>query len=193
MTSVTDRDGHCLLIYIVSKQCDRVSHFNPAGITLIAFFIDFVFLLIFYICLDEILSSGIFKNQITTLVITIDNNNKFPDEITWSLASIGNYILTVFTNLAYLIFYESSYKNRVPLRFDDDAFLPTFRSSTLSRLYIRVRCFDDCLYLLDGRFNQLHTLSVDFVNIRRPQENINQVSFIRKTFMLSNNKRNIIF
>ncbi|CAF3412615.1 unnamed protein product [Rotaria sp. Silwood1] len=69
--------------------------------------------------------------------------------------------------------YESSYKNRVRLLLDDE-FLPTFRSSTLLKLNIRVQCFDDCLHLLDGRFNQLHTLCVDLVHIHHPQEIINQ-------------------
>ncbi|CAF3395200.1 unnamed protein product [Rotaria sp. Silwood1] len=39
---------------------------------------------------------------------------------------------------------------------------------------IVVQCFDDCLHLLDGRFNQLHTLCVDLVHIHHPQEIINQ-------------------
>ncbi len=145
-----------------------------------------------YICLDETLSSGIFKNQITTLYITIDENNEIHEEMVLSAASIVNYILTIFTSLIYLTLYESSYKNRVPIMLDDE-FLPTFRSSILLKLNIKVQCFDDCLHLLDGRFNQLHMLCVDLVHIHHPHEIKNQVSFTRKTFILSNNKRNVIF
>ncbi|CAF1157316.1 unnamed protein product [Adineta steineri] len=119
---------------------------------------------------DETLTSATFKNQITTLAITIDNNNhECYEDMLLSAANIVNYILTVFTNLIYLTLYESSYKNRVPL-ISNNGFPLTFRSSTLLKLNIRVQCFDDCLYLLDGRFNQLHTFCVDLVNLRHPQE-----------------------
>ncbi|CAF2739142.1 unnamed protein product [Rotaria sp. Silwood2] len=136
---------------------------------------------------DEILSSGIFKNQITTLFITIDKNNEFYEEMILSATNICNHILTVFTSLIYLTLYESSYKKRVPLLFDD-AFLPTFRSSTLLKLKIRVQCFDDCLYLLDGRFNQLHTLCIDLVHIHQPDQIKNQGNLPNlKCFSLSCN------
>ncbi|CAF1468157.1 unnamed protein product [Rotaria sordida] len=108
------------------------------------------------LCTDKKLSSDIFEDQIRRLFITIDNNN-----ITkLTIINILNYMLTVFTNLICLTLYESSYRNRVLLCFDD---LPptTFRSSTLLKLNIRVQWFKDCLYILDGRFSQLHTLNVD--------------------------------
>ncbi|CAF3372367.1 unnamed protein product [Rotaria socialis] len=123
---------------------------------------------------DETLSSGIFKNQIRTLFITIDNDDDDSyEDMVLSATSIVNYILNVFTGLIYLKFNESLYKNCARLLLDDE-FLPTFRSSTLLKLNIRVQCFDDCLYLLDGRFNQLHTLCVDLVHINRPHEIKNQ-------------------
>ncbi|CAF2819760.1 unnamed protein product [Rotaria sp. Silwood2] len=104
-----------------------------------------------------------------------------------SATNICNHILTVFTSLIYLTLYESSYKKRVPLLFDD-AFLPTFRSSTLLKLKIRVQCFDDCLYLLDGRFNQLHTLCIDLVHIHQPDQIKNQGNLPNlKCFSLSCN------
>ncbi|CAF3169754.1 unnamed protein product [Rotaria sp. Silwood2] len=113
---------------------------------------------------DETLSCGVFKNQITTLLLTIGNNMEAVDTV----VNICDYILNVFTNLIYLILYESSYKNRVPLFFDDPP-PPTFRSSTLLKLSVRLKCFGDCLYLLDGRFNQLHTLYVVLVNLHRTE------------------------
>ncbi|CAF4618030.1 unnamed protein product [Rotaria sp. Silwood2] len=81
--------------------------------------------------------------------------------------------LDCLTNLISLTLYESSYKNRVLLCFDDPL-PPTFRSSTLLKLNIRVQCFEDCLYLLDGRFNQLHTLYVDIVDIYHQDQIENQ-------------------
>jgi hypothetical protein len=68
---------------------------------------------------------------------------------------------------------------RSTLYFD---FLPsTFSSSTLLELNIKVKTFTDCLYLLDGRFNRLHTFYVDVVNIYPQDEEVEkQVSFTRK-------------
>ncbi|CAF4928974.1 unnamed protein product [Rotaria socialis] len=122
---------------------------------------------------NETLLFGIFKNQIRTLFITIDNNHDSYEEMELSATRIINYILNVFTGLIYLKLHESLYKNCARLLFDDE-FLPTFRSSTLLKLNIRIQCFDDCLYLLDGRFSQLHTLCVDLVHINRPHEIKNQ-------------------
>jgi hypothetical protein len=100
-----------------------------------------------------------------------------------SVVNICNDIFTVFTNLITLIIRESSYKNCVRLFFDVPP-LPSFRSSTLRILNIRLECFDDCLYLLDGRFNQLHTFIVDLTKVRLPKLIPNQVSFTRKIFVV---------
>lgn len=135
-----------------------------------------------YISSDETLSCGIFKNQITTLLITIDKNDSC-DETPSSVLDICDHIFTIFTRLNALIVYESSYKNRVRLCFDDPP-VSKFRSETLLKLKIRLQCFDDCLCLLDGRFNQLEMLHVDLTHIRPPHEIRNQVCFIRKSSML---------
>ena len=45
-------------------------------------------------------------------------------------------------------------------------------SSTLVKLTIQVRTFDDCLYLLDGRLNNLRTLTIDIDYIDIPLSNI---------------------
>ncbi len=95
-----------------------------------------------------------------------------------SVANICDYIFTVFACLITFVLYESSNKNRVRLNFDD-SFLPNFRSSTLLKLTINLQYFDDCLYLLDGRFNQLHTLDVDLFDIHHPDEIENKVSFTK--------------
>ncbi|CAF2703492.1 unnamed protein product [Rotaria sp. Silwood2] len=123
---------------------------------------------------DKTLSS-IFKNQITTLFITIYNNNDDDNHkrMTRSVANVCDKIFTVFTCLTTFVLYESSYKNLVRLNFDNP-FFPNIRSSTLLKLIINVHSFDDCLYLLDGRFDQLHTLRVDLANSWCPDEIINQ-------------------
>ncbi|CAF2987020.1 unnamed protein product [Rotaria sp. Silwood2] len=118
---------------------------------------------------DEMISSNILKNQITTLFVTIDDNK----ETVFSMIKVCNYIVNAFTNLMDLTLYESSFINRIPLYFND-GFFSTFRSSTLLKLNIRICTIDDCLYLLDGRFNQLHTLYVDIVDVNPSEEIKNQ-------------------
>ncbi|CAF5133013.1 unnamed protein product, partial [Rotaria sp. Silwood1] len=68
------------------------------------------------------------------------------------------HIFTMFINLQYLnfgissTFYETLSFGMSP---------PSFTSSNLLQLHVRVDYFTDCLYLLDGRFNQLHTFNVN--------------------------------
>ncbi|CAF3422344.1 unnamed protein product [Rotaria sp. Silwood1] len=77
-------------------------------------------------------------------------------------AIIFNHILTMFTNLQYLNFDRSSI-------YDDRLFFcmrrPTVVSTNLLELHVSLHTFDDCLYLLDGHFNQLHSLYVDVSGI----------------------------
>jgi hypothetical protein len=42
-----------------------------------------------------------------------------------------------------------------------DQSIRTCASSILTKLTIKVSTFDDCLYLVDGRFNHLSTLIID--------------------------------
>jgi hypothetical protein len=54
-----------------------------------------------------------------------------------------------------------------------------FESSTLTELKINVKTFDDCLYLLDGRFNCLSTLIINVEIISYTSRPIdNKVSMI---------------
>ncbi len=50
---------------------------------------------------------------------------------------------------------------------------PTVISSTLLELYVGLNKFSDCLYLLDGRFNQLHTFHVNIEFITSSRSIIN--------------------
>ncbi|CAF3283269.1 unnamed protein product [Rotaria socialis] len=110
---------------------------------------------------DISLSSDLFKNQITKLLITIaiDRNLKHFSTMEY----ISSHVFTVFKKLTHLTFAESSYQSIVELSF----FYPpiNFCSSTLLVLNIKINCFYTCLYLLDGRFNQLHTLIMEVANM----------------------------
>ncbi|CAF4566190.1 unnamed protein product [Rotaria socialis] len=77
--------------------------------------------------IDERLSSGIFKNPITTLIITAGPNQ---NDLT-IMKSICHHIFIVFIKLTHFIFYESSYQNIVRLLFDFPS--PSFYSSTLEQ------------------------------------------------------------
>ena len=66
----------------------------------------------------------------------------------------------MFTNLQSLSLGPSSNWYQ---RFSFDMTFPTVTSSNLLELHILVDDFKDLLYLLDGRFNQLHTLNVNIL------------------------------
>jgi hypothetical protein len=61
----------------------------------------------------------------------------------------------------------------------------TFSSLSLNKLCIRVRSFEDCLALLDGRLKNLTTLIIDIIHMEYDSSNVyNTVSlyFIRLIF-----------
>ena len=116
----------------------------------------------FFLCLEESHLNRIFKSQITRLNITLAE-----EKIIVSTSNIMNivctHILTVFNNLICLKFHpysnfhvaseeQLSFSLREP---------PKLFSPSLMELRINVKNFTDCLYLLDGRFKQLHTFYVD--------------------------------
>ncbi|CAF1286725.1 unnamed protein product [Rotaria sordida] len=64
-------------------------------------------------------------------------------------------------------------------------------SSTLVELYIDVYLFDDCLYLLDGRFDQLRTLFVNVCHILPLRSTINtknELANLKCFSLISNNE-----
>ncbi|CAF3716482.1 unnamed protein product [Rotaria socialis] len=109
-----------------------------------------------------------FKNQISSLIIDIAESDEANSlEI---IRFIFTHLCAMFTNLRYLNFGPSLSKcQQLSLGTSSLAVV----SSTISELHICVPCFMDCLYLLDGRFNQLHTLYVYITFIYVPQETIN--------------------
>ena len=111
------------------------------------------------------------------------NKNDDYDDMLLAVGNIFDYIFKVFTHLMSLTIYESSCRSPARLIFNDSLPFHIY-SSTILILNIKVQCFDDCLYLLDGRFNQLHTLYVDLVNTYSPQNIKNQVSFARNNSII---------
>ena len=62
----------------------------------------------------------------------------------------------MFRNLKYLNF-DTPVKNRLSFGMTP----PSVFSSTLLELHVAVGSDYDCLYLLDGRFDQLHTFHIN--------------------------------
>jgi hypothetical protein len=108
----------------------------------------------------------VFKQQISNLVITI--SDEIPDESNVKLlADIYNRIFGLFTNLKYLdLDGDDTYALSRPLLTD----LTSTRcySSSIVHLRIKMQNIDDCLYLLDGRLSQLHTLIINLDYIHDP-------------------------
>ena len=132
-----------------------------------------------YFYLDNNLSSDIFKNQVTSLVVGIDLKKK-----NWTIVeSICNNLFRMMNNLIHLTFDDASYKYIVRLMIDVPS--SKFSSSTLLTLKIKAQSFNDCLYILDGRFNNLQSLYIDLMNIYPSSIQIeNQVSLIIKDIFI---------
>ncbi|CAM4782744.1 unnamed protein product [Rotaria magnacalcarata] len=110
---------------------------------------------------DDTPLTNIFKSQISSLVIDVIENKK-QSLIEDVNAFIFTHIITIFSNLQYLNFCPSLFFYQY-LSFDNSP--PTVFSSTLLELRVCLENFTDCLYLLDGRFNQLRTLHVKIFDI----------------------------
>jgi hypothetical protein len=86
--------------------------------------------------------------------------NSFEDQKILENTKIFQFIFkqscTMFRNLRYLNF--GSFGDHQPLTFDRMASIPF--SSNLLELHVAVDSIDDCLYLLDDHFNQLHKFDI---------------------------------
>ncbi|CAF1563038.1 unnamed protein product, partial [Rotaria sp. Silwood1] len=121
---------------------------------MISLFLD---ILVFHSYLDETLLFHIFKNQILSLVIHVNQNGYRSDKEEMN-TFIFTHIITMFINLKYLNFAPSS------ISYQELSFYyspPHIFSSNLLELHVSLGNYTDCLYLLDGRFHQLHTLHVN--------------------------------
>ncbi|CAF3201428.1 unnamed protein product [Rotaria sp. Silwood2] len=107
--------------------------------------------------IDEAPLSHIFNSQISSLVIAFIRKSGRSSTINLHTL-VFTQIFTIFTNLRHLHFdrYSMGFE-----RLSFDVSPPTVSSSTLLELHVCVRSFSDCLYLLDGRFNQLRSLHVN--------------------------------
>lgn len=77
-------------------------------------------------------------------------------------ATLFAQIISSFPNIQRLHFGPSLlYDQHISF----DKRFPTVTSMTVCNLHVNLIAFQDCLFLLDGRFNQLHTLHVNIDSI----------------------------
>ncbi|CAF1375581.1 unnamed protein product [Rotaria sordida] len=100
----------------------------------------------------------IFKNQLSSIVIHINKCQESTSSIKDINIFIFTQIFTMFKNLQYLNFSPFNGSNYHRLTFGVSP--PNILSSTLLQLRVVIDSYEDCLYLLDGRFNQLNTIYV---------------------------------
>ncbi|CAF1514711.1 unnamed protein product, partial [Rotaria sordida] len=98
----------------------------------------------------------LFKNRITSLVIYIKECEEPEDQVLLIGLFIFRPILSMFNNLRHLNFSVSSEEPQ--LSFCKSHPVPI--SSTLLELHVVVESMNNCLYLLSGCFDQLHTFYV---------------------------------
>ena len=124
----------------------------------------------------------IYKHQISHLAITI-NEDITLEQIKHAATNIFASIFIIFTNLNHLEFGLEDTFVYPPLSLID---LPstTCYSSNIFYLNVRVRNFDDCLCLLDGRVTQLHTFIVKIDYIEDSSMTVNNKVRYHLLFML---------
>ncbi|CAF3640832.1 unnamed protein product [Rotaria sordida] len=116
-------------------------------------------------------SFNIFKHKISHLTITINDGST--DQYIWKLST--NVLMTIFTmfiNLTYLHFCLKDICRYPPTSFID-LVSTTCYPSNIIHLNVRVRNFNDCLCLLDGRLCQLQTFIVEVDKINTTSMTIN--------------------
>ncbi|CAF1150043.1 unnamed protein product [Rotaria sordida] len=134
-------------------------------------------------------SFNIFKHKISHLTITI-NDGSTAQYIRKSSTNVLTNILTMFTNLTYLHFCLKDICHYPPTSFID-LVSTTCYPSNIIHLNVRVRNFNDCLCLLDGRLYQLQTFIVEVDKINTTSMTINHSRILSnlKCFSLTSYRR----
>ena len=92
--------------------------------------------------------------------------------------SIGKY-------LTALTFRQWSYDENIAFSFFNQISMNCV--SSLTKLNIGVYTFDDCLYLLDGRFEHLSTLIISIMKIEGSSSNVDNTVCINLTIEYNKN------
>lgn len=120
---------------------------------------------IFYVYLDENSPIYKFQYQLRLLIIHINKCEEPSNSIKHINKFIFTRIFTIFKNLYYLNFNPNgSHYHQLTFYLSS----PNISCSTLKTLNIMVNSYEDCLYLLDGRFHLLQTFSVTICSPKVP-------------------------
>ncbi|CAF3286177.1 unnamed protein product [Rotaria socialis] len=103
----------------------------------------------------------IFQEQITNLILVNNDQDGMISSLKTYTTNVYSHILIFFKNLKNLSIIQPSVLTYYPGLSLCDLPSTTFSSSILTHLYINVKTFDDCVYLLDGRLRKLTTLYVN--------------------------------
>ena len=116
----------------------------------------------FNLYLDENIFNDDLKNRIRFFTVLL-RHDKEKTSVLQKNTEIFRNIFIIFTNLQYFNFASSEI---YPKYISFEILSPILISSTILELHVSVSGFNDCLYLLDGRFDQLRTLYVNIASIR---------------------------
>ncbi|CAF0961026.1 unnamed protein product [Adineta steineri] len=132
----------------------------------------------------------IFKQQILELVVTIGDETMYKSEEKL-VTDIYKRIFGLFTNLKYLDI-DANDTHHFPRSLLTGVPSTTCCSSSIVHLRIRMQNIDDCIYLLDGRLSQLHTMIVNLDYIHNPVLiRLRPQKIIRNSLKLMNNMTNL--
>ncbi|CAF4338743.1 unnamed protein product [Rotaria sp. Silwood2] len=120
--------------------------------------------------LDQSSLIHINKNQISSLIIDITKKEN-QRSMKYTKIFVFTQIFIQYPNLQYLNFCPSP-SLYVHLSFSNSSSI--FVSSNLSELHVCLANFTDCLYILDGRFNQLRTFYVNISLIQSENKNVDK-------------------
>jgi hypothetical protein len=130
-------------------------------------------------CLDKSHLVNIFQNQIVTLNINGKEDVLLDHLEIHRPANIFMNILIMCQKLRHFKFYTSVPWGCGYISFGKQS--PMFTSSTLVELHMTVYRFDECLFLLDGRFNQLRILFVTTFHVLPLERTmINKVNYLTR-------------
>jgi hypothetical protein len=102
------------------------------------------------------------KDQILTVSINGEGSS-INQPVMKTRGNLFTHIFKIFTHIQRLQFYPHAPHYTCSYVFFADQ--PSMFSSTLVELHINTYFFEHCLYLLDGRFDQLRIFVVDIVHI----------------------------
>ncbi|CAM4846643.1 unnamed protein product [Rotaria magnacalcarata] len=115
---------------------------------------------------DESSVRFVFQQQITSLILVNNDKSRRIGSLEEYTRNVYAHILNFFKNLTHLNII-GPYINLCPGLSLCGLPSTTFYSRILTHLCVMVETFDDCLYLLDGRLEQLATFNVNVYSIDR--------------------------